>query len=113
MAKRVAALEDANTVRRYPWLQWTEEGTIWEIRQGEDYDVPTENMRVNLHERAKHQNQTVKTRVVRDNGPEGLRFAFEGTPMIPTPDGSRRIAPMPVAVQRPGPHADDWRDRLR
>ena len=28
------------------------DGSPWEIQRGEDYDVATENMRVNLHMRA-------------------------------------------------------------
>ena len=41
----------------------------------EDYDIATENMRVNLHERAKQQGLVVKTR--RGDGEwEGLRFRF-------------------------------------
>lgn len=100
MARRVDSLE-SQSPRRYPWVEWTEEGTIWEIRQGEDYDVPTENMPVNLHDRARHQNQTVETRIVRGPDWEGLRFQFKGIPMIPTPDGKSRLAPLSAATARP------------
>jgi|GEM_PF-4156952 len=86
MARRVDGFDDAFMVRRYPWLEWTEENSVWEIRRGEDYDVATENMRVSLHERAKYQNQSVKTRIVRGADWEGLRFQFTGPPMIPTPN---------------------------
>jgi hypothetical protein len=77
MARRVESFQK-NTVdapRRYPWAEWSD-GSIWEIRQGEDYDVPTENMRVNLHERAKQQVMKVRTEKITDEHGEGLRFCF-------------------------------------
>jgi hypothetical protein len=79
MARRVDSFEDEQT-RRYPWDQWTD-GSIWEIRRSEDYDVATENMRVNLHERAKSQALVVKTKKVGDDDWEGLRFRFEQKPV--------------------------------
>lgn len=79
MARQVTSFEDDAPPRRYPWGDWTVAGTIWEIFQGEDYDVATENMRVNLHERAKVENKTVRTKIVRADGAEGLRFQFYGT----------------------------------
>jgi hypothetical protein len=77
MARRVDSFqtERPETARRYPWAEWTDE-SIWEIRQFDDYNVPTENMRVNLHERAKQQVMTVRTEIVREPGSEGLRFQF-------------------------------------
>lgn len=77
MARRVERFERdvQHAPRRYPWEQWCD-GAIWEIRQGEDYDVPTENMRVNLHERAKQRVMKVRTEKFRDEGGEGLRFCF-------------------------------------
>lgn len=96
MARRVESLEDDST-RRYPWGEWTD-GSVWEIKKGEDYEVPTENMRVNLHDRAKGQGLSVQTRKVGNGSWEGLRFQF-----VP-----RRPEPVPVVVQRtdplPGPH---------
>jgi hypothetical protein len=76
MAQRVHSFDNASPVRRYDWTNWTD-GSIWEIRRGEDYDVPTENMRVNLHERAKQQGLKVRTQIVRKSPSlEGLRFQF-------------------------------------
>jgi hypothetical protein len=113
VARRIDSFDDTTRGRRYPWLEWTEDGSIWEITKGEDYDVPTENMRVNLHERAKFQHQTVRTQIVRGPSGEGLRFQFVGPPMIPTPDGKRRLSPLqiPTAAQTRDLHADDW-DKL-
>ena len=61
--------------RRYPWDDWTD-GSAWEIRRGDDYDVDTENMRVNLHMRAESKVMKVRTRKVRDDRGEGLVFQF-------------------------------------
>jgi hypothetical protein len=62
--------------RRYPWAEWTD-GSVWEIRRGEDYDVSTENMRVNLHMKADQSVQKVRTKKVRDEQQgEGLVFQF-------------------------------------
>ena len=60
--------------RRYPWDEWSD-GGVWEITRGEDYDVPTENMRVNLHTRADATGKKVKTQKVTTNG-EALIFQF-------------------------------------
>lgn len=77
MARRVERFEKdvQETPRRYPWEQWCD-GSIWEIRQSEDYDVPTENMRVNLHERARQRVMKVRTEKFSDRNGEGLRFCF-------------------------------------
>ena len=78
MARRVGGFlkDEIETPRRYPWAEWSD-GKVWEIRQGEDYDVATENMRVNLHERAKLQGTSVRTEKVSDASGEGLRFQFK------------------------------------
>jgi hypothetical protein len=61
--------------RRYPWDEWTD-GSAWEIRRGGDYDVDTENMRVNLHLKAEARGMKVRTKKVRDENGEGLVFQF-------------------------------------
>lgn len=61
--------------RRYPWVEWTD-GSTWEIRRGEDYDVPTENMRVSLHMKATSLLRKVRTRKIDDDRGEGLIFQF-------------------------------------
>jgi hypothetical protein len=90
MARRVDGFkkDKTETPRRYPWHEWTD-SSIWEIRQGEDYDVATENMRVNLHERAKFQAMIVRTEIVRDKAGEGLRFQFEAPNLAPLHDHLR------------------------
>jgi hypothetical protein len=60
---------------KYPWEEWTN-GSVWEIVQGQDYDVSTENMRVNLHLRAGKEDKKVITRLAREPGPEKLLFQF-------------------------------------
>src|SRR5438132_14285033 len=78
MARRVAGFlkDQIETPRRYPWPEWTS-GDVWEIHRGEDFDVPVENMRVNLHERAKQQGTSVRTEKISDASGEGLRFQFK------------------------------------
>ena len=66
---------------RYDWPRWTK-GDVWEIRRGEDYAVPTENMRVTLHGKADQKGLKVRTRKVPQKGDpefgtwEGLVFQF-------------------------------------
>jgi hypothetical protein len=61
--------------RRYPWSEWTD-GGVWEIRKGDDYDVDTENMRVNLHMKADALLRKVRTRKLVDERGERLVFQF-------------------------------------
>jgi len=77
MARRLDAFpgEPASGRRRYPWHEWTD-GATWEIRRGDDYDVATENMRVNLHMKAESLTRKVRTRKIRDDQGEGLIFQF-------------------------------------
>jgi hypothetical protein len=77
MAKRLEQFPDDQasnrTQQRYPWSEWAD-GSAWEIRRGEDYDVATENMRVNLHMKATSLGRKVQTR--KTSNPEGLVFQF-------------------------------------
>lgn len=91
MARRVNSFDgtDGGGQRKYPWHEWID-GSPWEIRQGEDYDVATENMRVNLHMKAKQLHGAVRTRKIADGGVEGLVFQFrprDGTPGDDVPSG--------------------------
>lgn len=75
MARRLDAFpeQSGGGQRRYPWSDWTD-GDIWEIKRGDDYDVATENMRVNLHLKASALARKVKTSKLRDG--TGLVFQF-------------------------------------
>jgi hypothetical protein len=78
MARRLKKFPEAKepeSRRRYPWPEWAD-GSAWEIRRGEDYDVATENMRVNLHLKADAQGRKVRTRKISDEEGEGLAFQF-------------------------------------
>ncbi len=75
MARRLERFPDGQSARRYPWDQWTD-GGVWEIRQAEDYDVATENMRVNLHVKAESLARKVRTRKFSEERGEGLVFQF-------------------------------------
>jgi hypothetical protein len=78
MAKRLESFPEEDSrgqQRKYPWDEWSDGGT-WEIRQREDYDVPTENMRVNLHMKASSLARKVRTKRFSDEKGEGLIFQF-------------------------------------
>ena len=77
MARRLDSFpgEGPRGQRRYPWDEWID-GSPWEIRRCEDYDVPTENMRVNLHMKASSLARKVRTRSFSDEKGEGLMFQF-------------------------------------
>ena len=81
---------DEPNQRRYPWNEWTD-GGAWEIRQGEDYDVKTENMRVNLHMRADAEGLKVRTRKLRSGDREGLVFQFFEDPVSAEEHASRAV----------------------
>src|SRR5579859_7394588 len=73
MARRLAGFP--GSPQRYPWREWTD-GSVWEIRRGEDFGVATESMRVNLHMRAEAVSRKVRTRKVTDDRGEALIFQF-------------------------------------
>jgi hypothetical protein len=78
MARRIDAFPGDNGPRgnrKYPWHQWTD-GSTWEILRGEDYDVATENMRVNLHMKADSLLRKARTRKFDDRRGEGLISQF-------------------------------------
>jgi hypothetical protein len=78
MARRLDSFPEdggARKARHYPWDEWTDRAA-WEIRSGEDYDIETENMRVNLHMKADALGIKVRTKKVRDDAGEGLVFQF-------------------------------------
>src|SRR5205807_7216274 len=92
MARRVESFEEGRAIRRYPWDEWTD-GSIWEIERGEDYDVATENMRVNLHMRAKQDVKKLRSTIIRPSPlREGLRFQFlsPGSPLLRPRNQDRR-----------------------
>jgi hypothetical protein len=60
--------------QKYPWQVWTD-GSIWQIRQGDDYDISTQNMQVNLHVRANELGHKVRTQKIKNEPGEGL-FQF-------------------------------------
>jgi hypothetical protein len=103
MARRLDAFphEPTGPRRRYPWHEWTD-GGIWEIRRGDDYDVATENMRVNLHMKADALLRKVRTRKITDAHGEGLVFQF-----LPDEEGET----VEMAVQEQG--ADQAREAMK
>ncbi len=62
--------------RKYDWAQWMN-GESWRIYLGEDYEIPTENMRVTLHQMAEKKGLKVRTTKKTDEkGGESLVFQF-------------------------------------
>jgi hypothetical protein len=94
---------------KYDWMRWTK-GDIWLIRRGEDYEVPTENMRVNLHAKADQRGLKVRTRKVPQRGDpeygkwEGLVFQFyepdQEDPELQGGDGSEISVPTSAGAEQ-------------
>lgn len=60
---------------RYPWREWTD-GSIWQVRRGQDYVIATRHLQAALHGRAARDGVRVQTRRVGDGASEGLVFRF-------------------------------------
>jgi hypothetical protein len=77
MARRLNEFPESSGggTSKYPWGEWTD-GSVWEIRRGEDYDIATENMRVNLHMKADALTRKVRTSKIKLDDGEGLVFQF-------------------------------------
>jgi hypothetical protein len=92
MAKRLKAFPDgvAAGARRYPWAEWTD-GGVWEIRRGDDYDVVTENMRVNLHMKADSLGRKVRTTKIERGS--GLVFQFLDSEEMEIVEAKREDSP--------------------
>lgn len=61
----------------YPWDQWLN-GEAWELRQGQDFQTPTERFRKTAWSAAHSQGKKIETRLLRDGGAERLVIrAFE------------------------------------
>ena len=62
----------------YPWDRWLN-GEAWELREGRDYETPTERFRKTAWSAAHSQGKKIETRLVRDGGAERLVIrAYEG-----------------------------------
>lgn len=59
---------------KYPWPDWTD-GEQHTIYRGQDYSIPTINMQISLHGRAKTQSLKVATRSI-PGARDGLIFEF-------------------------------------
>lgn len=75
MARRLAELPETRRGRKpkYPWDEW-EDGSVWEILHGVDYQVSTASMQTALYVRARHRGLRVQTRRLADR--DGLCFVF-------------------------------------
>lgn len=78
MAQRLKELP-ART--KYPWDDWVD-GGAWAIFKDDDYTIPTANMQITLHMRAKSESKQrsasirVETVSITEKSREGLAFRF-------------------------------------
>jgi hypothetical protein len=82
MAKRLKSFPKVVGGRRpkYPWDEWTD-GSIWELRGGQDFEVAAYAMQAMLHGKARKLGLTVKTRSYEsEQGDEILVFQFQKPP---------------------------------
>jgi hypothetical protein len=74
-----ASQQGAGRPPKYNWDEWFSHGDAWvEITRGEDYDVPTENMRVQVNSAARRKGGRAVTRIVEKG--KGLKFQFISDP---------------------------------
>lgn len=78
MARRLKAFPEVRGGRRakYPWDEWTD-GSIWELKRGQDFEVPRYAMQTMLHTKARQLGLKVRTRSYEsEKGDEILVFQF-------------------------------------
>ncbi len=79
MAKKLKRFppELGGGMRKYPWHLWTD-GGVWEVRQGEDFDIPAYSFQAAVHGRAKTLGVKVRT-ATRDteDGVRAVVFQFD------------------------------------
>ena len=71
MAEKLEEFPGGPTRTTYPWGQWLD-GSVWLLRKGEDYEVETASMRAAASKAAKAHGKKLRTRIVTENGTEGL-----------------------------------------
>src|SRR6266516_5184871 len=60
----------------YDWPHWTD-GARWEIRHGEDYEVPTVEMKAIVEAKGEELKREVQVWMLGEDEPQKLRFLFE------------------------------------
>ena len=76
---RVLPTEESLNIRgpgrpaKYPWDEWLVDGQTIEIQRGEDYDVPTANMRTQIAQAAARRDGVVATHRTK---PDGMLVTF-------------------------------------
>jgi hypothetical protein len=63
IAKPVELLGRPGPEEKYPWSEWMD-GQAWKIKQGEDFDTPTQSFVAALHTKAKAKGMKCKTRTL-------------------------------------------------
>lgn len=61
MATKVDSFPSRNgPPSKYPWAEW-DDGSIWKIRRGDDFEIPTKSMAVVLYAYATRRGRKVRT----------------------------------------------------
>lgn len=100
MAKRLNNFDfdDEDPRREYPWSDW-EDGSPWQIFQGEDFDVILKSMQTQIYLRAHDQGRPVRTRLEAD--PPSIIFKFgDPTPELLEKAAKRREARRQAAAAK-------------
>lgn len=109
MATRTEADPQAELVpdrRRYPWREWVD-GSVWTVREGEDYDVGSDVMRGYIYAHGRRAGKAVRVCLVEG----GVQFQFRelGAPAPRLPDEPRRGRPVDDIDPAVAARAAKWR----
>jgi hypothetical protein len=61
---------------RYPWEEWLD-GSVWELRQGQDFTAKLPTFRANAQTQAKKRGGVIRSRRVEVDGGEAVVIQFE------------------------------------
>lgn len=97
--------------RVYPWQTW-EEGGVWTLSPGEDFDVSPEIMRNYIYTRARSDGFAVSVAVL-DDGRVQFQFRLPSEPAVRLPDAPARGRPSGVGAGVGGRVSNSARGRAQ
>lgn len=62
MARKLKDFPEDYRRGKYPWKKWCD-GSVWEIVEGEDFDIPAEKLRGVLYTRARRTGKKVRVNI--------------------------------------------------
>lgn len=74
MATKIETFAVRESKSKFPWNDWTD-GSVWELRKGDDYTTDAINMRANLYNHACKRCLKVKSMILDDGA--RIQFKFE------------------------------------